>query len=171
MRIVSQLLPFLALASCASIGGQPASVPGASEQFERLKRLEGDWIALAGEGDAPTGTRVNYRVTSGGTALVETVFCGSHREMSTVYYLDDGALALVHYCLGNQPRMLARASAEADVIRFDFAGGANIGWATWHMHTAEIRFTSEARLDTRWTSWKDGRAEGEVHLALVRAWK
>jgi hypothetical protein len=171
MRIAFLLLPSFALASCASTGSPPAPVPGALEQFERLKRLEGDWVALAGEGDAPAGTRVSYRVTSGGTALVETVFCGSPHEMSTVYYLDHGALALVHYCLGNQPRMLARASEAADVVQFDFAGGANIGPKTSHMHAAEIRFTSEARIDTRWTHWKDGRAEGDVRLALVRAWK
>ncbi|MBM3991019.1 MAG: hypothetical protein FJ298_08425 [Planctomycetes bacterium] len=170
MRLASTLLPIVALASCASTASHTFPATGAAEQFERLKRLEGDWVALAGEGDAPSRTRVSYRVTSGGTALVETVFCGTPHEMATVYYLDGGALALVHYCLGNQPRMLARASAEPDVIRFEFAGGANIGPATAHMHAAEIRFTSAARLDTRWTHWKDGRAEGEVRLALVRAW-
>lgn len=170
MRLASALLPLLALASCATTG-QPSPVPGAAEQFERLKRLEGDWIALAGEGDAPAGTRVSYRVTSGGTALVETVFCGTPHEMATVYYLDNGALALVHYCLGNQPRMLALESEDADVVRFEFAGGANIGSATSHMHAAELRFTSDARLDTRWTQWKDGRAAGDVRLALVRSWK
>lgn len=164
------LLPLLALASCAATG-QPAPVPGAVEQFERLKRLEGEWVALAGEGDAPAGTLVRYHVTSGGTALVETVFCGTPHEMSTVYYLDNGALALVHYCLGNQPRMLARESDAPDIVRFEFAGGANIGSATSHMHAAEIRFTSEARVDTRWTQWKDGRPAGDVRLALVRSWK
>ena len=171
MRHAFPLLPFFALASCASIGGQPTPIPGAPEQFERLKSLEGDWIALAGEGDAPAGTRVSYRVTSGGTALVETVFCGTPHEMSTVYYLDNGALALVHYCLGNQPRMLARASEDANVVQFDFAGGANIGPKTSHMHAAELRFTSAARIDTRWTQWSDGRPAGDVRFALVRAWK
>jgi hypothetical protein len=146
-------------------------VPDAAEQFERLKRLEGEWVALAGEGDAPAGSIVRYQVTSGGTAVVETLFVGTPHEMTTVYFVDAGALSLVQYCMGNQPKMVARECGPDGVLRFEFVGGSNVDpGTTSHMHAAEICFTSEARLDTRWTHWKDGQAAGEVHFALVRSW-
>lgn len=166
------MLPLsVVLGSCAATRAVQA-VPGAQDQFERLKGLEGEWIALAGEGDAPAGSVVRYEVTSGGTALVETLFVGTPHEMTTVYFLDQGALSLVHYCMGNQPKMVARECGPDGVLHFEFAGGSNVDpLTTSHMHAAEIAFTSDARLDTRWTQWKDGKAAGEVHFALVRSWR
>lgn len=171
MRTLLVLPLLVALGSCAATRAVQA-VPGAPEQFERLKRLEGEWIALAGEGDAPAGSIVHYQVTSGGTALVETLFVGTPHEMTTVYFLDGGALSLVHYCMGNQPKMVARECGPDGVLRFEYAGGTNVDPSTTsHMHAAEIAFTSDARLDARWTQWKDGQAAGEVHFALVRSWR
>src|SRR5262245_19588365 len=73
--------------------------------FEKFKQLAGEW---QGTGDGAHGKdmRVKYQVTSGGSAVVETVFPGTDHEMVTVIHPDGDDLLLTHYCLlGNQPQM------------------------------------------------------------------
>ncbi|NUP96549.1 MAG: hypothetical protein HUU28_10345 [Planctomycetaceae bacterium] len=168
--LLAALLPF-ALAACSSTQLRPAS-PDSAEQFERLKSLAGDWVALEG-GEAPPGSIVRYEVTSAGSALVETLFVGTPNEMRTVYFLDRGQLVLVHYCAaGNQPRMRALPSTSPDELTFDFDGGSNVDLEHGlHMHAAKFRFSTDARLETEWTHWQDGKAGGTVKFVLARSWK
>ena len=53
--------------------------------------------------------RVEYRLTAGGSALVETLFPGASRgQMVSMYYDRKGKLAMTHYCmLRNQPGMMS----------------------------------------------------------------
>jgi len=40
--------------------------------------------------------------------VIEKLFAGQPKEMTTIYHLDGGQLVLAHYCsLGNQPHMVA----------------------------------------------------------------
>src|SRR5215218_10052120 len=69
--------------------------------FEQLKKLAGDWEATMSEGGKVT---VRYKVTSGGSAVVETIMPGAEHEMVTVIHPDGDSILLTHYCmLGNQP--------------------------------------------------------------------
>jgi hypothetical protein len=80
--------------------------PPTNPQFETIKSLEGTWV---GEGDMhgkKQPVEVRYRVTSGKTAVEETLFPGSPHEMVSVYFMDGDNLMMTHYCtMGNQPRM------------------------------------------------------------------
>ena len=61
-----------------------------------------------------------YKVTAGGSAVVETIFPGTPNEMVSVYYDDDqGKLAMTHYCmLRNRPHFTLVESDE-NQMRFD----------------------------------------------------
>lgn len=160
-----------ALAACASTpSGSPER---AAAQFERLKSLAGEWVVVNDSGDVPAGTEVRYRVTGGGSALVETIMPGTEHEMVSVYHTEKGRLVMTHYCAaGNQPRMAARNGAGDERIVFEFTGGANVDEQRGlYMSRAEFDFVSPARVDASWTAVVDGKVDHVARFKLVRSWK
>ena len=84
--------------------------------FETLKGLFGEWRGTT-PGGRPVG--VTYRLSAGGSALVETWDLGPQREALTIYHLDGAELMATHFCPhGNQPRLKMTGAAGQ---RFDFA--------------------------------------------------
>ncbi len=152
----------------AKSGNTPDDVRAA---FERIKKLAGDWQLADGKGPVAAGKVASrYRVTSGGSAVIETVFPDSDHEMVTVYHLDGGQILLTHYChLGNQPQMRAKAGAASDELVFDFAGGNNINpGKDTYMHDCRIRFVDDDHLHSQWRLYVDGKP-GDTHvLEFVR---
>jgi hypothetical protein len=161
-------LCLLALAAPAARAGEKQSV--ARQQLERLKSLAGTWTGKAAAGGGPgEDTTVVWRVTSGGNAAMETIDPGSSHEMVTLYHLDGDKLLLTHYCAaGNQPTMRAARSANPDAIAFDFVRGSNMKPGDMHMHSARIAFPGQDRIDSQWTSWKDGKPAGTMRFELAR---
>jgi hypothetical protein len=139
--------------------------------FERLKKLAGDWELAAPPEGAPNGqVALRYRVTAGGSAVVETVFPGGDEEMVTVYHRDGDQILLTHYCmLGNQPQMRAKVVNGSDELFFEFAGGCNIDAAKdKHMHQARMRFVDADHLHNEWELFADGKPAGKHTVDLVR---
>jgi hypothetical protein len=114
-----------------------------------------------------------YRVTSGGSAVVETVFAGSDHEMVTVYHLDGDDLVLTHYCmLGNQPRMKAERGSDPKKSVFKFAGGTNIKPdSDLHMHEAVFEFIDDDHFTSSWTLYRDGKPATVAKIDLRRVKK
>src|SRR5258706_428438 len=80
--------------------------------FEQFKQLAGEWVGKRAGKDGHALT-VQYKVTAGGSAVVETIMPGTDHEMVSVIPPDGDNLLLPHYCmLGNQPHMKAPAKAE-----------------------------------------------------------
>ena len=128
-----------AAASAQAPGKASQPVPAA---FEKLKALDGEWVAAEdGEMSRKGDLVARYAVTAAGTAVVETVFPGSPYEMVTVYHPDGADLVLTHYCMeGNQPRMWAR-DAQGSRLAFAYDGGTNIDpKRDRHMHQAILEF-------------------------------
>lgn len=134
--------------------------------FEKFRSLEGTWIQ---QGEMMNGAKVVYRVTAGGSAVVETIFAGSDHEMVTVYHLQGDDLVLTHYChLGNQPHMkVVEADEEAASLRFECTGLTG-GEEAPHMHIGAFVFDGDDHFETRWTLHENGEAGFEAHLDLVR---
>lgn len=142
----------------------------AAAQLEKLKALEGTWSGKAAHGDSPAGdVSSTWHVTGNGSAVVETIFPGTPHEMVTVYHLDGDQLVLTHYCAaGNQPTMRALPASDPSVIAFDFVRGSNMKPGDMHMHSARIVLAGQDRLETEWTTWKDGKAAGAARFSLAR---
>lgn len=90
--------------------------------FKQLSGLVGDW-----SGKSPGGreNKVNYRLTAGGTVLVETWTLSSGRESMTLYHIDGETLMATHYCpQGNQPRLVLMPDDEK--LNFAFLDGTNL---------------------------------------------
>jgi hypothetical protein len=144
--------------------GLAASVPAAGldtvAAFERLKALEGSWIAAGAEGQRATST---FEVAANGTVLIEhyrnpAMPGGGH--MMTAYHLDGTDLVLTHYCIAkNQPTLrAARFDAAAGELQFEFVRASNLSNPeAGHMRRAKYRLDGRDRFTTEWEFFKMGR--------------
>jgi hypothetical protein len=164
-------------AACASTPekSKEEQLKEAQAQFDHIKSLAGTWSGRAAHGDAESSrVDVNYKVTAGGSAVLEMLFPDTEHEMLTVYYLDGDKLMLTHYCaMGNQPSMVAvpfnAPTTGSLVIDFDFAHGTNMdAEKDSHMHSAEIEFLNKDHIETKWAMFKDSKQVSEASFDLVR---
>ena len=144
-----------------------------AQRLEVLKSLAGEWVALDKDGK-PTDTIVSsIRVTSAGSAVLETLFPGTDHEMVTLYHLDGADLILTHYCMmGNQPRMRAEPGKDINTIVFKLIGGTNMkSTDDRHMHRATLVLEGKDRFKAEWVSCQDGKTCHQVRFDLVRKQK
>jgi hypothetical protein len=175
MRKLTSLLIAVACFSLAWLfvahAGEYQSTPyTGSREFERMKQLVGAWEGTSDMGKEGEKVRVEYRLTAGGSALVETLFPGSAEEMVSVYHDRKGKLGMTHYCvLRNQPRMTL-GKADAQTIELVFArNGNDIDAAREkHMHAVGITFTDNDHIVQKWTLFEKGKDKGRVTLNLAR---
>lgn len=128
---------------------KPASSNAA---FEKLKSLAGTWSANMIERDGEL-TTVEYRVTAGGSVVMETMFAGQPHEMINMYRLDGDSLIATHYCSGqNQPVLkLNAAKSTADQLVFDFVSvtGAN---TKSYINGVQLNFSKDGKVEEVWST-------------------
>lgn len=148
---------------------EPSKLKPASPEFERMKTLVGAWTGKADMGQGPIDMTVQYRLLAGGSVLEERVFAGTPNEMVTMYYDQDGKLALTHYCLfGNRPAMLLKSS-DSKTLKFDFDKSCGINTAKEsHMHALTLRFDDANTITTRCQAIIDGKEMAEHPTTLKR---
>jgi hypothetical protein len=141
-----------------------------ASQLEVLKRLAGDWVGTMKHGPEEHEATVNYKVTSGGSAVVETLFGGTEHEMVTVYHQDGDDLVLTHYCmLHNQPHMRAKQDGKSNKLEFKFDGGTNLkSDKDQHMHDMTLEILSDDHIRATWSMYKDGKKDHSGTLDLKR---
>ena len=137
--------------ACALLPAPPTVTP-ASEAFERLKELAGQWTGTGADG---TVAHYTYEVVAGGSALLERCEMphdGVPVTMLTLFTLDGPRLLLTHYCMaGNQPRMAAQEMV-GNTIAFEFLDATGLDTPDeGHMHRATFHFDGPDRFTTQWT--------------------
>lgn len=146
-----------------------ASQSPAQIAFERLKKLEGEWISKdADTNDQPM--KVTFKLTGARTTLVETQFPGEPHEMMTTYHLDGNNLVLTHYCAaGNQPRMKLIPGKDANRLVFQFTGISNLANKNaGHIHSAKYHFQGPDSFVSEWEHWADNKSGGWVKFDMKR---
>src|SRR5262245_54741147 len=136
----------------------------ASPGLERFKQLAGEWTGKGPQGEM----RIVYKVTSGGSAVMETIDPGSDHEMVSMIHADGAALLLTHYCmLGNQPHMKATPKSGDSKIAFEFVKVTNLkSDKDMYMRSATFTFIDRDTLTTAWTSFKDGKETEKMVMEL-----
>lgn len=172
MKLRRFLLPALLLAftiSTTATHGDSAPTP-AQTAFARLKALTGVWQGRVGDREKGPVATVTYQTTAGGNTVMETLFPGTRHEMVTMYYLENGKLVLTHYCAaGNQPQMALTKKSTADLLDFNFIGGANIrSRRDGHMRSARIRFLAPDALESEWDYFENGKLSDTKKFFLKR---
>ena len=171
-KISILILLTLMLSSLIAISGErhEGEYKG-SKDFERLKQIVGVWEGTApmGEGKEDRKVTVEYRLTSGDSAIVETLLPGTPHEMVSVYYDTDGTLAMTHYCmLGNHPQM-ALKKADDKNMTFELISNSDIKADTEpHMHALTISFVDDNNIVESWTLYEDGKEKETATFKLTR---
>ena len=126
-----------------------------SKAFERIKTLVGAWEGQMDMGQGPMKITSSYKISAGGSAVVETTFGGTPMEMVTIYHDNSkGRLTMTHYCmLHNQPKMML-TSDEGDSLSMELAKGADIDMTEEHMHSLTIKFLEKDKISQRWSNFK-----------------
>ena len=154
-----------------SAGQEPDMPPPASSaQLDQLKQLAGRWEGASQQEDgAEEPAAAEYRVTSGGSAVVETLFPGTPHEMVSVYHDGrSGKPSLTHYCmLGNQPELELMSSGR-EAFDFSLSSASPIPASELHMHALKLAWNGPNQLTQVWTSYKDGQPQGSVTIHLKR---
>src|SRR5262245_33296728 len=167
-RIALTLTLAIALASLGSLAAQDKKTPP-NTAFEQMKSLVGEWVGKKAGKDGHD-INVTYKLTAGGSALVETIAPGSDHEMVTVIHPDGADLLLTHYCmLGNQPQMKATGIKDGNKIEFKFVKATNLKSPNApHMHDVTFTFVDKNTLRTDWTHFVDGKSAGAMAFELKR---
>jgi hypothetical protein len=173
---IRAVLPFLALLSALAVTAYAADEkkeplkpkPTIHAGLDQFKQLAGDWVGK----DPHEGKDmlVNYKVTSNGSAVVETIGPGTDHEMVTVIHPDGQDLMLTHYCaLGNQPKMKAKTRGDDKKVAFEFIGATNMkSDKDMHMHSVTFTFVDKDNLRAEWTHYMDGKEAGTVAFDMKR---
>ncbi|MFT7671036.1 MAG: hypothetical protein ACI8X5_003751 [Planctomycetota bacterium] len=122
--------------------------------FTAISKLEGRWELL----EAPDPGFIEFRLTSHGTALIETMHPGTDEEMINMYTLDGDSVVMRHYCaLGNQPFMRALDLVDGKLV-FVPEGVQDLeSPESMYMSDMTITFVSEDRVDETWRGVMDGQ--------------
>lgn len=126
--------------------------PTPNAAFEKLKSLAGTWSANMIERDGEL-TTVEYRVTAGGSVVMETMFAGQPHEMINMYRLDGDTLIATHYCSGqNQPVLkLNAAKSTADRLVFDFVSVTGTNTKSY-INGVQLDFGKDGKVEEVWST-------------------
>ena len=165
-RIVASLILALSVCGLVSQAQPDKKAPAANPGLDRFKQLAGEWTGKGPHGEM----RIVYKVTSGGSTVMETIDPGSDHEMVSMIHADGAALLLTHYCmLGNQPHMKAMPKSDDSKIAFDFVKVTNLkSDKDMYMRSATFTFVDKDTLKTEWTSFKDGKETEKMVMELKR---
>lgn len=155
LSVVAGFLLFFAVPAVAEKGHEHKPYVG-SEAFENMKQLVGLWEATMDMGKGPMKVQASYKLTSGGSAIVETVFEGAPHEMMSVYHDNSNRiLTMVHYCAEhNQPRMILK-SMKANQLTMELSADSDIDVANEkHIHAATIMFNGKDAMTQEWTKFE-----------------
>jgi hypothetical protein len=97
----------------------------AQKAFEKIQALVGVWEAKLESGGV---IRVEYKMMSNNSILVENYRTPSGKETLSVYHMDGERLLLTHYCgQGNQPRLVYDAKqSRPQRLLFTFLDATNL---------------------------------------------
>lgn len=158
------------VATDAAAGAEHAMpAPPSHPLFDQFKSLVGTWEGTVTHGSAdPAPATVTYKLTAGGTALVETIFVGTPMEMVSVYFLDGDTLKMTHYCIAqNQPTMTASPGNHPNTIVLNFDSATNMpDPGAMHMHEATFEFLGPDHHRSTWQGYVGGAPVDEMRAAL-----
>lgn len=155
----------IAIPAEATFSASSADTKMAENQFEKIKSLVGDWYLTGGnqlgkelEPD-PEAPFLTYATSAAGNCVIEKLFAGQTKEMTTVYFLDNGQLSMHHYCsLGNQPSMVAMPSAGDEIVFQLLAVGNMSDPNDLHISSHSLKFAGEDKLTALWGATKEQTA-------------
>jgi len=147
---------------------QKAQTPKTTDQiaFENLKKLVGRWEAPLGKNKTIVDT---FQPFAFGSAILAEEWIGEEQITSTVFYMVGSQLRADHFCdYLNQPRYVARTSADPSVIDFEFREATNLETHATHFHSTTWRFIDADHLTQEWRIEGSPKGNSTIQLSFVR---
>jgi hypothetical protein len=165
--VIASLL--LMTSASAFAGGDHMHAPTVPKEFEALKALEGTWEGKTMMDGKEMPATVTYKVTSGGTAIIETLGEGTEHEMVSVYSARGKKITMTHYCAaGNQPEM-AFKKGTGNTFAFEMVGKTGIdNPKEEHMHGITLTLADKTHLKQEWTNYKDNKKAGTAVFEFTK---
>lgn len=142
-----------------------------SPELEKIKALAGRWEGTTfREREGKSAAVVTYEVTAGGSAVIEKLFPGTQREMTTVYHDDStGRLTAQHYCnAANQPRLKLTESRDGR-LHFVLSPDSDIkADLEGHAHELTLTFGTDGSLTHDWLNHYLGLPAAQRNITLSR---
>ena len=142
-----------------------------SVEFEKIKALAGNWEGTVTEPDGKVDKAgAKYQVTSGGSAVVETLFPGTPHEMVSVYYDKNGKLTMMHYCMLKSKPELELTQSSGNVMELALSSSVQ-GFdpsKDSHMHALKITLSDKDHLIQNWSHSEEGQIKGTNTINLSR---
>lgn len=137
---------------------------GAERVYDQLAALQGKWTSVP-EASSSESDTITYEVVSEGKAVIEHLY-----GMVTVYHLDDDRTMATHYCsMGNQPRMVAPLTLDAQSsARFDFLDITNNDQDVGHIVSVAFQFINPNRFVQSWTHRSAAGVDDSFSTTFVR---
>jgi hypothetical protein len=134
---------------------------GAQKTFDVLKGLEGTWEGKNSQGQA---IKVSFRMTAGGSALLNEIHGKGPENMITMFHMDGDRVLMTHYCgAGNQPRMKATLAPDGKSVAFDFMDATNLASPdAGHMHHVVFTVADSDHHTEEWTFLDHGKEMKEL---------
>ena len=156
-------------ASNVSEEAKPPQVVNATTDqvaFENLKKLVGRWEAPLPNKETIADT---FQTFAFGTAILAEEWVGGQQITSTVFYMVGSELRADHYCdYLNQPRYVARTSADPSVVDFVFRDATNLEMHAKHFHSTTWHFVDATHLTQEWRVEGSSKGNSSVRLEFVR---
>ncbi len=148
IRILLALTFTAALAAHAQTDAQKA--------FSTLKNMPGTW---EGKGEDGQPLQVNFKVVSGGTAVMSEIQGNHSPDMISMFNMDGSRLLLTHYCsMGNQPRMQASVSPDGKTFTFNYLDATNLSSPdAGHIEKMVLTVLDENHHTENWTFIDHGK--------------
>ncbi len=140
-----------------------------SPALKTMKALAGTWKGIHIMQGKEVPASIEYKVSSNGSTVVETMFPGSPHEMVNVYHDKAGKLAMTHYCsVGNQPH-LDLVAMEGNRLSFSLSSEDTAHFADeGHMHDLTITVSDSDHLQQAWSFFEKGQHGGTTTFDLTR---
>lgn len=135
-----------------------------------MKDTIGTWEGISEHDGKKDKATITYKLTSGGSAIVENLFQNTPHEMVSVYHDDGGGkLMMTHYCaLGNQPDLRIK-NASDNKLEFEYISGSDIiPEKDAHMHSLTITFLNKDNMVHEWKMFNDGKEKSVTVIDLKR---
>lgn len=170
LLIFVALLSFLFVATFSAIADQGHKKPYVGlKAFERMKQLEGNWEGSMQMGEQTMKMKASYKLTSGGSTLVETTHEGAPHEMVSVYHDNKKKkMVMTHYCSEqNQPKLIL-AAMDNNKLSLDLASDSDIDVANEkHIHSVVFHFNGADKMTQTWTSYAAGKQDMIVKMEFT----
>lgn len=151
-------------------GKECCTIPNKSNSaFSQLKTIAGSWSGAHEMNGKKETFNMNYRITAGGSALLETIGAGTEKEMISVYTGPGELISMTHYCLmGNQPSLILD-SYENNVFHFKHSKTKGIK-TNKEMYMGELTITLKDKnhMTQKWVASKKGKPVMTSEIELTR---